>query len=45
LGTALDGAADKRLISRSDYVRGAPLDRLRADEIALAISNLDRALD
>lgn len=30
---ALDNAADKRLTSRSDYVRVALLDRLRADGI------------
>jgi metal-responsive CopG/Arc/MetJ family transcriptional regulator len=36
LAKALDSAADRRLISRSDYIRGALLDRLRADEIALA---------
>jgi metal-responsive CopG/Arc/MetJ family transcriptional regulator len=30
---ALTSAADKRLTSRSDYIRGALLDRLRADEV------------
>jgi hypothetical protein len=33
LTEALDRAADKRLTSRSDYIRGAVLDRLRADGI------------
>jgi hypothetical protein len=33
LAKALNSAADKRLTSRSDYIRGALLDRLRADEI------------
>ena len=33
---ALDSAADKRLTSRSDYIRAALLDRLRADGIELA---------
>jgi len=32
---ALDNAADKRLTSRSDYIRVALLDRLRADGIDL----------
>jgi hypothetical protein len=31
LRKALDQAADKRLTSRSDYIRTALLDRLRAD--------------
>jgi hypothetical protein len=35
LAKALDSAADRRLISRSDYIRSALLDRLRADDIAL----------
>jgi metal-responsive CopG/Arc/MetJ family transcriptional regulator len=33
LAKALDSAADKRLTSRSDYIRVALLDRLRADGI------------
>jgi Ribbon-helix-helix protein, copG family len=33
LTKALDNAADKRLTSRSDYIRVALLDRLRADGI------------
>jgi len=33
LTKALDSAADKRLTSRSDYIRTALLDRLRADGI------------
>jgi hypothetical protein len=33
---ALDSAADKRLTSRSDYIRIALLDRLRADGIGAA---------
>jgi hypothetical protein len=33
LTRALDSAADKRLTSRSDYIRTALLDRLRADGI------------
>jgi hypothetical protein len=33
LTKALDSAADKRLTSRSDYIRAALLDRLRADGI------------
>lgn len=33
LAKALTSAADKRLTSRSDYIRGALLDRLRADEV------------
>jgi hypothetical protein len=33
LTKALDSAADKRLTSRSDYIRIALLDRLRADGI------------
>jgi metal-responsive CopG/Arc/MetJ family transcriptional regulator len=33
LTKALDRAADKRLTSRSDYIRVALLDRLRADGI------------
>jgi hypothetical protein len=41
LTKALDSAADKRLTSRSDYIRIALLDRLRADGIdpAPAASN------
>jgi hypothetical protein len=35
LAKALTCAADKRLTSRSDYIRCALLDRLRADDIAL----------
>jgi metal-responsive CopG/Arc/MetJ family transcriptional regulator len=37
LAKALTSAADKRLTSRSDYIRGALLDRLRADEVELAL--------
>jgi hypothetical protein len=37
LAKALTSAADKRLTSRSDYIRGALLDRLRADEIELSL--------
>jgi hypothetical protein len=33
LAKALTAAADKRLISRSDYIRGAVLDRLRVDDM------------
>lgn len=33
LAKALTAAADQRLTSRSDYIRGALLDRLRADDI------------
>lgn len=33
LAKALTAAADKRLTSRSDYIRGALLDRLRVDDI------------
>jgi hypothetical protein len=33
LQRALDQAADKRLTSRSDYIRAALLDRLRADGV------------
>lgn len=33
LTKALDQAADSRLTSRSDYIRAALLDRLRADGI------------
>jgi hypothetical protein len=33
LTKALDSAADKQLTSRSDYIRAALLDRLRADGI------------
>jgi hypothetical protein len=33
LTKALDSAADKRLTSRSDYIRVALLDRLRADGV------------
>jgi metal-responsive CopG/Arc/MetJ family transcriptional regulator len=33
LTRALDSAADKRLTSRSDYIRIALLDRLRADGV------------
>jgi Ribbon-helix-helix protein, copG family len=33
LTKALDSAADKRLTSRSDYIRAALLDRLKADGI------------
>jgi hypothetical protein len=33
LTKALDRAADKRLTSRSDYIRAALLDRLRADGV------------
>jgi len=33
LTKALDRAADKRLTSRSDYIRVALLDRLRADGV------------
>lgn len=36
LAAALDRAADKRLTSRSDYIRVALLDRLKADGIELA---------
>ena len=36
LTAALDSAADRRLTSRSDYIRIALLDRLRADGIELA---------
>lgn len=32
---ALERAADKRLTSRSDYVRGAVLDRLQRDGIEI----------
>ena len=35
LAQALTTAADKRLTSRSDYIRGALLNQLRADEIEL----------
>jgi hypothetical protein len=33
LTRALDNAADKRLTSRSDYIRAVLLDRLRADGV------------
>jgi hypothetical protein len=33
LTKALDSAADKRLTSRSDYIRVALLDRLRSDGV------------
>ena len=33
LADALDAAADRRLTSRSDYIRVALLDRLKADGI------------
>jgi metal-responsive CopG/Arc/MetJ family transcriptional regulator len=33
LAKAMTAAADKRLTSRSDYIRGALLDRLRDDDI------------
>jgi metal-responsive CopG/Arc/MetJ family transcriptional regulator len=33
LTKALDDAADRRLTSRSDYIRTALLDRLRADGV------------
>jgi metal-responsive CopG/Arc/MetJ family transcriptional regulator len=33
LTKALDRAADKQLTSRSDYIRGAILERLKADGI------------
>ena len=33
LTEALDRAADKQLTSRSDYIRGAILERLKADGI------------
>lgn len=33
LTKALDSAADRRLTSRSDYIRSTLLDRLRADGI------------
>lgn len=36
LRQALDRAADKRLTSRSDYIRTALLDRLRADGVDTA---------
>jgi hypothetical protein len=36
LAQALTTAADKRLTSRSDYIRGALLDRLRADDVEQA---------
>jgi hypothetical protein len=36
LAKALTTAADRRLTSRSDYIRSALIDRLRADEIELA---------
>jgi hypothetical protein len=39
LTKALDGAADKRLTSRSDYIRVALLDRLRADGIELTLAS------
>jgi hypothetical protein len=35
LAKALTSAADKRLTSRSDYIRSALLDRLRADQVEL----------
>jgi hypothetical protein len=43
LAKALTAAADRRLTSRSDYIRGALLDRLRADGIDLAhrLASLD----
>jgi hypothetical protein len=39
LTRALDSAADKRLTSRSDYIRVALLDRLRADGIDFAATS------
>jgi metal-responsive CopG/Arc/MetJ family transcriptional regulator len=42
LAKALTAAADKRLTSRSDYIRGALLDRLRADEIDVKGDRADR---
>lgn len=36
LTRALDSAADKRLTSRSDYIRIALLDRLKTDGIEIA---------
>jgi hypothetical protein len=42
LAKALDSAADRRLISRSDYIRSALLDRLRADEIAFATNSAQK---
>jgi Ribbon-helix-helix protein, copG family len=38
LTRALDNAADQRLTSRSDYIRVALLDRLRADGIDPALA-------
>jgi hypothetical protein len=38
LTKALDSAAHKRLTSRSDYIRTALLDRLRADGIAVDLA-------
>ena len=38
---ALTSAAEKRLTSRSDYIRGALLDRLRADESAPIPQSID----
>lgn len=42
LAKALTAAADKRLTSRSDYIRGALLDRLRADEFDVRGDRDDR---
>ena len=42
LAKALTAAADLRLTSRSDYIRGALLDRLRADEIDVKGDRDDR---
>jgi len=40
----MDSAADKRLTSRSDYIRVALLDRLRADGIEPAPAGCDVGL-
>ena len=42
LARALTAAADQRLTSRSDYIRGALLDRLRADEVDAKGDRIDR---
>jgi metal-responsive CopG/Arc/MetJ family transcriptional regulator len=41
LTRALDSAADRRLTSRSDYIRVALLDRLRADGVDLNAAEHD----
>ena len=40
---ALDRAADSRLTSRSDYIRGALLDRLKTDGIDAASASASGA--